>query len=286
MPPFWANHCTKLYIAHMSQKDRAAQFRSMHVPVLVLPNAWDAGSARMIEHAGAPAIALGSAGIAWSLGKRDGKLTLSEVVDVARRVTRVATIPVTVDVESGYEDAAATARAMVELGVVGINLEDSPGRNGELLVTADEHAARIEAARKAARDAGGDLVINARTDVFLSEVGPAETRLERALERARTYRRAGADCIFVPGVTDEATIGELAAGIDAPLNVLLRANSPRIGKLKELGVARASAGPRLAEAAHAATLAMAREMLERGTYEGMKHGLYFGDVENIIAPTA
>ena len=268
----------------MSQKEKAAAFRKLHVPVLVLPNAWDAGSARMVEHAGAHAIALGSAGIAWSYGKRDGKLTLDEVIDVVQRVVRVVTVPVTVDVESGYDNVAETVRAMIEAGAVGINLEDSPGTNGEPLVPTEVHVDRVRVARETASQSGGDIVINARTDVFLSEVGEPDTRLEHALQRAEAYRRAGADCIFVPGVTDEDLIARLAKGLQAPLNILLRANSPRIARLKELGVARASAGPRLAEAAHAATVAMAREMLERGTYETMKHGLYFGDVENIVEP--
>jgi 2-methylisocitrate lyase-like PEP mutase family enzyme len=268
----------------MTQKEKAVAFRKLHTPVLVLPNAWDAGSARMIEHAGAHAIALGSAGIAWSYGKRDGKLTLSEVVDVVQRVVRVVTVPVTVDVESGYDDVAATVRAIVDAGAVGINLEDSPGIDGELLVSAEAHAERVQIARETAARAGADIFINARTDVFLSEVGEPQSRLEHTLRRAEIYVRAGADGIFVPGVTDEDLIAELVKGVSAPLNILLRANSPRIAKLKELGVMRASAGPRLAEAAHAATVAMAREMLERGTYETMKHGLYFGDVENIVDP--
>lgn len=254
------------------------------MPVLVLPNAWDAGSARMVEHAGAFAVALGSAGIAWSYGKRDGRLTRAETIEVVQRVVRAVQVPVTVDIESGYDDVAATVRAIVEAGAVGINIEDSPGTNGDPLIDAELHAQRVQTAREAALSVDGDVVINARTDVFLAEVGAVEDRHAHALERARRYREAGADCIFVPGVTDEPTIGSLVQGIDGPVNVLLRANSPRIGKLKELGVARASAGPRLAEAAHAATIAMARELLEYGTYDTMKHGLYFGDVENIVDP--
>jgi 2-methylisocitrate lyase-like PEP mutase family enzyme len=279
MPPVMV-HCG------MNQKEKAEYFRSLHVPVLVLPNAWDAGSARMIEHAGAHAVALSSAGVAWSLGKRDGGLTRDEAVAAVERVVKVVSIPVTADVECGYDDVEATVRAIVAAGAVGVNLEDSPGTNGQPLVETKVHVERVRAARAAAEAAGGDIVINARTDVFLSEVGPPEERLAHALERAKLYRKAGADCIFVPGVTDEETIGALVKGIDAPLNVLIRANSPRITRLKELRVARASAGPRLAEGAHAATLAMAREMLERGTYETMRHGLYFGDVENIISPNS
>ena len=265
----------------MTHAEKAEYFRSLHKPILVLPNAWDPASARMIVHAGAKAIATGSAGVAWAHGKRDGHLSREEAVAAVQRIVRVVSVPVTADVESGYGDVAATVRAIVEAGAVGINLEDSPGADEEPLVAPELHADRI----RAAREAGSEIVINARTDVFLNEVGPAETRLERAIERGNHYRAAGADCIFVPGVTDESIIQQLVKEIDAPLNVLIRANSPRMQKLKELGVARASAGPRIAEAAHAATLAAAREMLERGTYETMKHGLYFGDVENIIAPT-
>ena len=255
---------------------KAEVLRSLHIPILILPNAWDPASARLIEHAGAKAIATGSAGVAWAHGKRDGQLTREEAVRAVERIVEVVSVPVTADIESGYDDVTATVRAIWGAGAVGINLEDSAGPE---LVDAEEHADRVRAARAAAPE----IVINARTDVFLNEVGPAETRLKRAVERGNHYRAAGADCIFVPGVTDEATIAQLVKEIDAPLNILIRANSPRIQRLKEIGVARASAGPRIAEAAHAATLAAAREMLERGTYDTMKHGLYFGDVENIVA---
>jgi 2-methylisocitrate lyase-like PEP mutase family enzyme len=268
-----------LLVCGMSFQEKAKYFRSLHVPVLVLPNAWDPASARLIEHAGAKAIAIGSAGVAWAHGKRDGHLTREEAVEAVRRIVQVVSIPVTADIESGYDDVAATIRGIVEAGAVGCNLEDSPGPNGTGLVEKDLYADRI----RAARETGGDIFINARTDVFLNEVGAPETRLKQAIERGNFYREAGADCIFVPGVTDEATIQQLVSEIDAPLNVLIRANSPKIQRLREIGVVRASAGPRIAEAAHAATLAAAREMLERGTYDSMKHGLYFGDVENIIA---
>ena len=266
----------------MTQKEKAAHFRSLHVPVLVLPNAWDPASARLIEHAGARAVAIGSAGVAWSYGKRDGELTREEAVEAVRRIVRVVSVPVTADMESGYDDVRETTRAVVEAGAVGINLEDAPGAHGEALDDSQMHADKLQAARDAAAAAGCDIVINARTDVFLAEVGEPESRLEHAITRANLYRQAGADCIFVPGVTDEATIESLVRAIDAPLNVLIRANSPKIQRLKELGVARASAGPRIAETAHAATLASAREMLERGSYDLLKHGLYFGDIENIV----
>ena len=193
----------------MNQSDRAAYFRQLHTKrPLVLPNAWDAASARVIELAGALGIATTSAGVSWSCGRADGqKLRREEMIQAIRYVVQTVAVPVTADIESGYgsgstHDVAETVRALVAIGAVGINLEDSPGRDGEVLLAPDAHVERIRAAREAARAAGGDLVINARTDVYLMQVGAPETRFDRAVQRANLYRAAGADCLFVPGVID------------------------------------------------------------------------------------
>src|SRR5262245_45070135 len=158
----------------MPQSDRVAYFRALHNErPLVLPNAWDAASARIIELAGARAIATTSAGVSWSLGRRDGQqLGRDEMLAAIGHIARTVSVPVSADVEGGYgtgspDDVADTVKALVEMGVVGINLEDSPGPGGQVLIAPEFHAERIRAARTAARDAGGDLVINARTDVFL-----------------------------------------------------------------------------------------------------------------------
>ena len=275
----------------MSQSERAEYFRRLHDRrPLILPNAWDAASARVIELAGAPAIATTSAGVAWSHGRGDGqKLRREEMIQAIRYVTQAVAVPVTADIEGGYgngtvEDVEETVRALVALGVVGINLEDSPGHEGEVLLAPDAQAERIRAARGAALAAGGDLVINARTDVFLFQVGAPETRFAAAVQRANLYRAAGADCLFVPGVIDVDTIAELVRAIDGPLNILAGdAGAPSAPQLGRLGVARVSVGSAIAQAALATTRRAARELLEEGTYGTAEDSLPFGEVNALFA---
>ena len=274
----------------MHQGDRAAHFRALHDrPPLVLPNAWDAASARVVELAGAAAVATTSAGVSWALGRSDGqRLRREEMLEAVGRIARAVDVPVTADVESGYghgtaRDAAETARALVALGVAGLNLEDSPGADGQPLMPSEAHAERIQAVREAARAAGGDLVINARTDVFLAQVGEPTARLGEAVRRANLYRAAGADCVFVPGVLDEATIEALARDVGGPLNVMAMPGAPTVSRLAALGVARVSVGPALALVALQATRRAVRELLERGTYGTVEGMLPFGEVNAMFS---
>jgi 2-methylisocitrate lyase-like PEP mutase family enzyme len=269
----------------MIQAERAAHFRRLHdTRPLVLPNAWDAASARVIEMAGAPAIASTSAGVSWAHGRADGQtLRREEMLEAIRAMVQAVAVPVTADIEGGYgrgsvDDVAKTVRALVAIGAAGINLEDSPGRDGARLLEPAAHVDRIRAARDAARGAGGDLVINARTDVYLFQVGAPETRFEAAVRRANLYREAGADCLFVPGVIDADTIAALAKAIDGPLNIMAMPGAPSASQLAALGVARVSVGPGIAQVALAATQRAARELLEQGTYGRPEDSLPFGEV--------
>lgn len=278
----------------MTQRDRAAAFQRLHSPVaddlLVLPNAWDAMSARVIETAGARAIASTSSGVSWALGRRDGQgLTREEMAGAIRRIVAAVNIPVTADIEAGYgagtpEDVAETVRAVLDAGAVGINLEDGPGR-GEPLIPVEEQAERLAAARSAAEGAGVDLFINARTDVFLREVGDAGGRLAEVLRRARVYRGAGADGIFVPGVVDGPTIGRLVAGVGAPLNVLTGRAGPTIPELRQLGVARVSVGPSIALAVMAQIRILAGELLGAGSYKGMRGAMPYDEADSMFPAT-
>lgn len=270
----------------MSPSNRAAYFRQLHDNrPLVLPNAWDAASARVIEQAGALAIATTSAGVSWTHGRGDGqKLRREEMIQTIRHIVETVAVPVSADIEGGYgsgspQDVADTVQALVALGVAGINLEDSPGRDGQILLEPEAHAERI----RAARAAGGDLVINARTDVYLFQVGAPETRFDAAVQRANVYRAAGADCLFVPGVIDAETIARLAQAIDGPLNIMAMPGVPSAPQLGELGVARVSVGPVIALAALAATRRAARELLEQGTYGKPEDLLPFGEVNAMFA---
>jgi 2-methylisocitrate lyase-like PEP mutase family enzyme len=260
----------------MSQTELAAQFRHLHAAgsdqILVLPNAWDALSARVVEEAGAQAIATTSAGVSWALGYPDGHgLTREAMIESVRRIVQSVRVPVTADVESGYgtgspEDVAATVRGVIAAGAVGVNFEDSPGLNGELLLDADMHAARLTAAREAARAEGVDVFINARIDTYLRKAGSESERFDLTVQRAHAYVAAGADGIFVPLVSDAHTIGRLVESVGAPLNVIAGPGSPTIAELKALGVARVSVGPGLARAVMAHIRRAANELLGAGTY--------------------
>ena len=231
----------------MSAPDRAAAFRALHAPgrILVLPNAWDAGSARFIASCGAAAIATTSSGVAWSLGYPDGNVLPPRLlVDAVARIARVLTVPLTVDAEAGYSDdpatVADTVRALIDAGAVGVNLEDGVGPPALL-------AAKIAAVKRAAASAGVDLFVNARSDVFLRQLAPPEGRVAETLERACAYADAGADGIFVPRA-DRTVIGKLAGAIALPLNVMVVPDLPPIAELAALGVRRVSAGAAIAQA--------------------------------------
>ncbi|MFI6674075.1 isocitrate lyase/phosphoenolpyruvate mutase family protein [Kribbella sp. NPDC050470] len=239
--------------------DAARRLRALHKqPPLVLPNAWDAGSARAIEAAGARAIATTSAGVSWAAGVTDaGGLTRTTAMAALRSIVAAVSIPVTADIESGYGDVEATVADVIEAGAVGINLEDSA--DGALVDPA-RHASRIAGARTIAVAAGIDLVINARTDTYLFGDGTA------TIERAKLYAEAGADVLFVPGVVDAPTIRKLVEESPLPLNVMVGPGAPTVAELAELGVARISVGPAITAGAYGLAAAAAQELLSTGTY--------------------
>jgi 2-methylisocitrate lyase-like PEP mutase family enzyme len=213
----------------------AEALRALHVPgdPLVLPNAWDAATARLVEQAGFPAVATTSSGVAEALGYEDGERTpVDEMLAAVRRIARAVDVPVTADMEAGYGlDLGDLARRLVAAGADGLNLEDTDHAHHPALQPTDEQARRIAAVK-----AGADLVLNARIDVHIRG---GDT--EEALRRARAYREAGADGVYPIGVADEPTIvAFVETGI--PVNILLSPGAPPIERLAELGVARVSLG--------------------------------------------
>jgi 2-methylisocitrate lyase-like PEP mutase family enzyme len=258
-----------------TQRERAARFLALHQGsgILLLCNAWDAASARVVEDAGFPAVATTSAGVANSLGYADEEnAPFEEVVAAVRRIVRAVRVPVSADIEAGFgETPAAVAescRAILEAGAVGVNLEDrthSPGRLAEIPVQCE----KIRAVQDAAARAGGRLVVNARTDVYLGSIGAPGGRFAETVARCNAYRAAGADCLFVPGVADEPTIANLVEAIDGPVNILAGPATPPIARLADLGVRRVSlgSGPMRATLAHLRRIA--RELLESGTCAAM-----------------
>lgn len=238
----------------MNLADKTARLRALHHSgrPLVLPNAWDASSARVLAGAGFEAIATASHAVADSLGYDDGEgAPYDEMFAAAARITRSVDVPVSVDAESGYGLAPAElAERLRKAGAAGCNVEDTDHRASgpslRVLVGVKDQAERLGALR----DADRDLVINARVDVFgvRSADLPDAERLEEAVTRARAYLAAGADGIFVIGVAEESLIATLAERIPGPLNVIYNRGMPSITRLGELGVARVTFGPGLQRA--------------------------------------
>jgi 2-methylisocitrate lyase-like PEP mutase family enzyme len=253
-----------------AQERRAEAFRALHAspPALVLANVWDVASAVIVAAVpGCRAVATGSAGVAAALGYVDGeRIPAAEMLEAVARIAAAVDLPVTADLEAGYGDPGATARAAWQAGAVGMNLEDGDG-------PVEEHVERVRAARAEAPS----LWINARADLYLAGRGD----FEEALDRAAAYLAAGADSIFVPGVSDAATVGRLAAGIDAPLNVLATAATPPVAELERLGVARVSVGSGLMRVALATTRAAAAELLG-GRLDGLAAALPSTEVADLL----
>jgi len=223
---------------------QAELLRSLHhaSQPLVLPNAWDVATARAVVAAGFPVVASSSHAVAESLGFPDNDTMPPDVAfGAVARIAAAVDVPVTADVEAGYELAAADFIArLLGAGAVGCNLEDSDHHGSGVLVPLERQVERLQAVRQAATAAGVPVVINARVDVFIRNAGEPETRLDEAIRRGKAYLGAGADCLYPIGLTDTATIETLVRELEAPVNIWLRPNGPSRQRLAELGVARIS----------------------------------------------
>jgi 2-methylisocitrate lyase-like PEP mutase family enzyme len=274
------------------QAELARQFLELHrgSKILVLPNAWDVASARIFEDAGFPAIGTTSAGVAFSLGYPDGqKISRGEMLAVVRRIAEAVEVPVTADVEAGFgstpEEVADTAREVIAAGAVGMNLEDGVEEKPDLLADVNRQKEIIGAVLEVAERAGVPFVLNARTDIFLYGIGPAETRLARAIERLNAYHAAGAPVLFAPGVKDKETIAQLARGLAGPLNILATVGTPPVAELQQLGVARVSVGSGPMRATLGFLGRMARQLREDGAFTMMMDGaLPYADANRLVQP--
>lgn len=265
----------------MTQQEKADRFAALHSEFLVLPNAWDVATARVFEDAGFPAIATTSAGIAFSLGYPDGeKIPRDEMLAVVARIARGVAVPVSADLEGGYGDPVATAKAAAAAGAIGMNLEDLASGRADALRSLEEQAAII-------RDISAlhlPLVLNARTDVYLANIGDAATQFARAVERLNAYQAAGAHSLFVPGVRDVSTIRDLVRAVHGPLNILATAGAPDLQELQRLGVARVSVGSGPMRAALGLTRRIAEEMRDQRTYRDMVEGaIPYADVSQLFS---
>ena len=249
------------------QPANAAAFHALHQDLLILPNAWDAASARVVQDAGAKAIATSSAAVAWVQGYADGHhFPVENLVAVVEATARAVTIPISCDAEGGYSDdpkqAAENVARLIGAGVAGINLEDSKQPHAL-------HVKKIEAIRNAAERAGVNLYINARTDVFLKQLVPGEQLIEETLRRAAALEQAGASGLFVPRIHKETDIAAIVSGASLPLNVMALPGVPPAARLRELGVRRLSAATGVFNAAMAGAREAAEDFLRDGDSDAL-----------------
>ncbi len=254
---------------HGSKK--ADAFRALHHDgLLILPNAWDAGSARLMQSLGAKAVATTSAGVAWAHGYPDGdQLPLHLMLATLASIARVVDVPISVDMESGFaSEPAGVGEAVTEVidaGGVGINIEDGAG-SPELL------CAKIERAKDAGERRGVSLFVNARCDVYLRQLVPVERRVAETIARGERYRQAGADGFFAPGVIEAAEIRAIAHGVALPLNVLAQPRLPHAAALASLGVRRLSAGSGINQATYGRARNLVTDFLRDGASDPMREG--------------
>lgn len=267
--------------------EKALKLAEMHRggDVLVLPNAWDVASARVLVDAGFEAIATTSGGCAFSLGYCDGEhIGRNGMLDIVKRMANAVDVPVSADVEAGYgpapEDVALTIQGVIDAGAVGANIEDTDKRNPGHLFPFDLAVERIAAGKAAADKTGVPVVINARVDGF--HFGKDETVFEDVVKRANAYLEAGATCAFVPFIADGELIGRVAAAINGPMNVLAGPDTPSVPELKKLGVRRVTVGSGFAKAALSLVQRGAEELKSTGTFEFTRGVLSQPEVHRIL----
>lgn len=260
-------------------------------PVLLLANVWDVASARIIEEAGFPAVATTSAGIAFAHGYPDGqKIPADRMSAAIAEIAAAVRVPVTADVEAGYgsspEDAARTAREVIQAGAVGMNLEDATHDHDKPLVELSLQLEKIKAVREIAQKLGINVVLNARTDVYLLQVGEAAKRYDETVRRLAAFRDAGADCVFAPGLRDAATIGRLVADLKFPLNILAGPGSPSVSELAAIGVRRISLGSGPMRATLGLLHRLAVELKESGTFVNLEGAPSHAEMNTLMSSNA
>ncbi len=263
--------------------EHAEDFHRLHQDgLLLLANVSDAGGARLAESLGARAVATTSAGVAWSHGYADGdRLPVPRLLATVADIVRAVAVPLSVDAEGGYSDdpaaVAETVAALLDVGAVGINLEDGAGEPALL-------CAKIEQVKRAAARLGVAVFVNARTDVYLRGLAAPEARVEQTLARAAQYRQAGADGLFVPGLAEQAEVRAIAAAAGLPLNLLARPTLPPAAVLQDWGVRRLSAGSALAQSAYARLAGLTADFLRDGASAPLSaQSLDYGAINALFA---
>jgi len=270
---------------------RARTFRELNERGgLLLPNAWDAASARVFESAGFPAVGTTSAGIAYTRGFRDGQRTGRQMmIDEIANIARALSVPVSADIEAGYGDSPAdvteTVLAAVDAGAVGINLEDNTQGGAKPLYAIAAQQERVAAARAAGSRRDIHVTINARTDPFLLGLGAGEEeRVQMTLERGRAYIEAGADLVFVPLLVAPDPVRRLSEAFGGRLSLMILPGAPSASTLFAAGARRLSLGQTAMLASLGTVQAVARELLETGTWSAIEKTFFgFGEAEKLFS---
>ena len=272
----------------VSAKAKALRLRQLHEgpEPLLLANVWDVASARIVEQLGFKALATTSAGIANLLGYPDGEnIAAKEMLEWVGRIVRAVALPVTADLEAGYDlgDVNTLVTEMIAIGAVGLNIEDVDHANRSLLDVKTQ-AERVATIREVASSLDVPVVINARTDAYLLDTVKDQDRFAIAAERARAYRQAGADCIFVPGLRDIEAIKELLRATPGPMNILAGPGAASVGELARVGVRRISLGSSPYRAALGLLRAIGQEWIGTGTYDQLSRFVIpYEEVNRLIA---
>ena len=250
----------------------------------MIPNPWDAGSARLLAGMGFKALATTSSGFAWTLGKSDNRVSLDEALEHLRVVAASVDVPVNADFEGGFavepDGVAANVARAIETGIAGLSIEDSSGDPSEPLFDFDLSVARIRAARRAIDGQGGHVLLTGRSEGFV--VGRPD--LAETIHRLRAYAEAGADCLYAPRL---GTLDEIAAVVTAvapkPVNALVGSDFTTVAALTDLGVRRISVGGGLARVAWGAFVEAATEIAEHGTFTRLARGIPFAEIDGAFA---
>jgi 2-methylisocitrate lyase-like PEP mutase family enzyme len=268
----------------VSPKDKRAAFRSLHQSgCFVLPNPFDAGSAKALAHLGFKAIASTSAGFAWSIGKADNKVDVNEVLHHLSALSAAVDIPLNADFEGGFahepDGVAANVTRAVATGLAGLSIEDSTGDKAKPLYERSVAIARIRAARQAIDAAGGDVLLTGRCEAFLW----GQPDLALVIDRLTAYAEAGADCLYAPGIKTREEISAVVKAVaPRPVNLLIGASGLSLQQAGELGVRRISVGGSLARTAWAGFMRAAREMAEQGTFTELATGYSGGELNKMF----
>jgi len=250
----------------MTQAEKGRAFRALHERdgAFIIPNPWDAGTAKILAHVGFEALATTSMGYAFSTGRRDMTLSREETLAYAAAVVQATDLPVSADLEDGFEDPAETIRAAGAAGLVGGSIEDATGIADEPIYRFEEAVDRVRAAVAAARALPIPFLLTARAENYLHR----RPDLADTIRRLQLFQEAGADVLYAPGLTTREEIAEVVRSVDRPVNVVmgLRGVQLSLAELSALGVKRVSVGSSLARTALGAFVRAAREMREKGTF--------------------